>query len=219
MKTLFHRSLIASVVTAVCIAPAAFAKPKKGEQQPAQGLSGAPGNSGKPKKNGKGGRQGPGGPQNVPAQVPQNVPVQVPQNVRGNVNQPARARGPGSGAGQGPGSGAAQGPGSGPVQQPGFGPGQGGTRRPGLNLIIRRPPFPPPPPPPYSNRTSRRNATFADNDVSSVQRALQERGYYRGGVDGESGPGTRGAIVGFREDNGLGSSSRIDQQLLRALGL
>lgn len=55
--------------------------------------------------------------------------------------------------------------------------------------------------------------------MSLVQRALKTRGYYTGPVDGDAGSGTRGAIRGFREDNGLGSSTRIDSTLLGALGL
>ena len=55
--------------------------------------------------------------------------------------------------------------------------------------------------------------------MSLVQRALKTRGYYTGPVDGDAGSGTRAAIRGFREDNGLGSSTRIDSTLLGALGL
>jgi peptidoglycan hydrolase-like protein with peptidoglycan-binding domain len=55
--------------------------------------------------------------------------------------------------------------------------------------------------------------------VLTVQSALKTRGYYTGSLDGVAGSGTRAAIRGFREDNGLEVSSRIDAPLLRALGL
>lgn len=117
---------------------------------------------------------------------------------------PGNARPQASGA---PGRTAPQGPGLGMQSQ----------RGPSVRVFI---PPPPMPPPPTYRRTYHRSATYvADNRVSEVQSALKRLGYYRGGVDGDAGPGTRGAIVSFREDNGLGSSSRIDEPLLRTLGL
>ena len=90
-------------------------------------------------------------------------------------------------------------------------------------------PFPPPPPGPpvevfigpgpvyhhYRYSTD----YYSDSTVARVQRALRARGYYAGRVDGDAGPGTRAAIVAFRLDHGLGSSSRITPALLRALGV
>jgi peptidoglycan hydrolase-like protein with peptidoglycan-binding domain len=70
-----------------------------------------------------------------------------------------------------------------------------------------------PPPPAYSDGAAR------ESTVAKVQRELKRRGYYAGPVDGDAGRGTRGAIIQFREDQGLGSSTRIDNRLLRALGL
>ena len=54
--------------------------------------------------------------------------------------------------------------------------------------------------------------------VVSVQKALARRGYYRGPIDGIAGKGTRRAILTYRADNGLRVISRIDNELLRALG-
>jgi membrane-bound lytic murein transglycosylase B len=65
----------------------------------------------------------------------------------------------------------------------------------------------------------RSSSSSSDSTVSRVQRALKSRGYYSGAVDGDAGSGTRAAIRGFREDNGLGSSTRIDGTLMSALGL
>ena len=54
--------------------------------------------------------------------------------------------------------------------------------------------------------------------VVSVQKALARRGYYRGPIDGIIGKGTRRAILAYRADNGLRVISRIDNELLKALG-
>ena len=94
-----------------------------------------------------------------------------------------------------------------------FGPGPG-PRRPLVELLV-----PPPPPPHYSRHHRYYSSDSGSSTVSRVQRALKSRGYYSGAVDGDAGSGTRGAIRGFREDNGLGSSTRIDSALLGALGL
>ena len=51
-----------------------------------------------------------------------------------------------------------------------------------------------------------------------VQKALARRGYYHGPIDGVIGKGTRRAIRGYRADYGLPVSSRIDDELLKALG-
>jgi Putative peptidoglycan binding domain len=54
--------------------------------------------------------------------------------------------------------------------------------------------------------------------VVSVQKALARRGYYRGPIDGIIGKGTRRAILVYRADHGLRIISRIDNELLKALG-
>ena len=109
--------------------------------------------------------------------------------------------GPGGPFGPGP-----VGPGRGPIR-PGPGP-----RPPLLELLI--------PPPPHIYRHHRYySGESGSSTVSQVQRALKKRGYYSGPIDGDAGSGTRAGIRGFREDNGLGSSTRIDSALLGALGL
>ena len=160
MKTRYSRSIIAAVVAALCIAPAAFAKHPK---------DGAPNSD------------GPGVPD---AQGGQNIP-QGKQKKHGK-----------SGA-------------QGPVA-PGM---------PGVRVFVPPPPMPPPPPPYYRRSYHRSSSYVADSTVASVQRALKQRGYYSGAVDGDAGSGTRAGIRGFREDNGLAPTSAIDAPLLRALGL
>ena len=68
----------------------------------------------------------------------------------------------------------------------------------------------------YSYRDSSRDS---DELTVDVQRALARRGYYRGGIDGDIGPGTRAAIRSYQYQRGLEVTGRIDNTLLRSLGL
>jgi hypothetical protein len=52
-----------------------------------------------------------------------------------------------------------------------------------------------------------------------VQRALKRRGYYTGAIDGDIGPGSREAIRAYQADRGLSVTGRIDNPLLRSLGI
>lgn len=70
-----------------------------------------------------------------------------------------------------------------------------------------------------SGDTDRNPVRAAGSIVTQVQRALKQRGYYSGPVDGDAGGGTRAAIRGFRREKGMGSSTRIDGALVRALGI
>jgi peptidoglycan hydrolase-like protein with peptidoglycan-binding domain len=75
------------------------------------------------------------------------------------------------------------------------------------------------PPPPFHHHHYWSSGYDSDSTVAAVQRALKRRGYYAGPVDGDAGRETRVAILAFREDHGLASTTRIDRSLLRALGL
>ncbi len=55
--------------------------------------------------------------------------------------------------------------------------------------------------------------------VASVQRELQRRGYNPGGIDGQYGPATRRALLGYQRDNGLPVTGEIDEATLESLGL
>jgi hypothetical protein len=59
----------------------------------------------------------------------------------------------------------------------------------------------------------------SDNLVVDVQRVLRRHGYYTGGIDGQAGPGTRGAIRAYQADRHLPVTGRIDNNLIRSLGL
>jgi hypothetical protein len=63
---------------------------------------------------------------------------------------------------------------------------------------------------------------YAAGDYSldaTVQRELRHRGYYRGPIDGDIGPGSRSAIRQYQADHGLRVTGRIDSSLLRSLGI
>jgi peptidoglycan hydrolase-like protein with peptidoglycan-binding domain len=55
--------------------------------------------------------------------------------------------------------------------------------------------------------------------MAQVQENLRRMGYYRGQVDGLSGPSTRAAIRAYQIDRGLQVTGRIDSELLEDLGL
>ena len=52
-----------------------------------------------------------------------------------------------------------------------------------------------------------------------VQEALMRQGYYKGGVDGVSGPQTRAAIIEYQKAQGLPQTGRMDIQTLTRLGI
>lgn len=63
------------------------------------------------------------------------------------------------------------------------------------------------------------SADYGNSLAADVQRALQRRGYYRGYVDGDIGPGSRAAIRSYQARHGLYVTGRIDSALLRSLGI
>lgn len=58
-----------------------------------------------------------------------------------------------------------------------------------------------------------------DQVIVNVQRALQDRGYYGGGVSGALSPATRRAISAFQADEGLEVNGVVDGPTVYALGL
>jgi len=70
-----------------------------------------------------------------------------------------------------------------------------------------------------TNRSYNRGYSANDSLAVDVQRALQRRGYYRGYIDGDIGPGSRSAIRAYQRDRGLSVTGRIDTSLLRSLGV
>jgi|GEM_PF-3930015 len=55
--------------------------------------------------------------------------------------------------------------------------------------------------------------------TARVQEALMRQGYYKGGVDGVSGPQTRAAIIEYQKAQGLPQTGRMDIQTLTRLGI
>ena len=72
---------------------------------------------------------------------------------------------------------------------------------------------------PRTSYTYRSSSSYNDELAVDVQRALARRGYYRGGIDGDIGPGTRAAIRSYQYNRGLEVTGRIDGALLRSLGI
>ena len=62
-------------------------------------------------------------------------------------------------------------------------------------------------------------SSYSDSLAVDVQRELRRRGYYRGPIDGDIGPGSRSAIRAYQYDRGLSATGRIDSSLLRSLGI
>lgn len=72
---------------------------------------------------------------------------------------------------------------------------------------------------PRASYSYRESSSYSDDLAVDVQRTLARRGYYRGAIDGDVGPSTRAAIRSFQYSRGLTVTGRIDNSLLRALGL
>jgi hypothetical protein len=58
-----------------------------------------------------------------------------------------------------------------------------------------------------------------DQVIVNVQRALQQEGYYNGGLTGSLGPASRQALAAYQEDAGLVVTGAIDAPTVEALGL
>lgn len=57
------------------------------------------------------------------------------------------------------------------------------------------------------------------SDAARCQAALYRRGYYRGPIDGDIGPGSREAIRRYQHRNGLTITGYMDRGLMVSLGL
>lgn len=55
--------------------------------------------------------------------------------------------------------------------------------------------------------------------VSKAQKALNDRGFRTGGVDGRMGPQTEAALVNFQRAEKLQPTGKLDRQTIAALGL
>ena len=58
-----------------------------------------------------------------------------------------------------------------------------------------------------------------DQVIYYVQRALQQLGYYAGGLTGSLGPSSRAALAAYQQDAGLIVTGAIDAPTVEALGL
>jgi peptidoglycan hydrolase-like protein with peptidoglycan-binding domain len=68
-------------------------------------------------------------------------------------------------------------------------------------------------------------ADFFDGDdgdedrVREVQRALQQKGYYEGPIDGVVGPRTRAGVREFQGDQNLPVTGKVDDKTAKSLGV
>ena len=57
------------------------------------------------------------------------------------------------------------------------------------------------------------------DEVSKIQTALKEQGYYKGKADGIFGTATKNAVISFQSDNGLSADGIVGTKTLNALGI
>lgn len=62
-------------------------------------------------------------------------------------------------------------------------------------------------------------ARVSDDNVRAAQRALADRGYNPGAVDGVMGPGTEQALRDFQQRQGLAVTGQLDSTTARELGV
>src|SRR5260370_26000008 len=77
-----------------------------------------------------------------------------------------------------------------------------------------------PTPPPTPSATPPHSATSIPEPTpttAAVQRALAQRGYYKGRIDDKLGPETRRAIREFQRKEGLRASGRVDSATIKKL--
>jgi len=60
-------------------------------------------------------------------------------------------------------------------------------------------------------------ANLSKDDIRWAQVELRTMGLYNGSLDGVMGPGTKQALLGFQESNGLERTATLDQQTADAL--
>lgn len=66
---------------------------------------------------------------------------------------------------------------------------------------------------------ARTTTAASSTTVLQVQGALATRGYYRGSLDGKTGPQTRAAVEAFQRDAGLTVTGKVDERLLQEIRL
>lgn len=55
--------------------------------------------------------------------------------------------------------------------------------------------------------------------ISASQRCLQQKGFYKGDIDGNMGPETQAAIREYQKNSNLNVTGRLDQATLSSLGV
>lgn len=73
--------------------------------------------------------------------------------------------------------------------------------------------------PGYAASPGYSRAGYGYSDAARCQAALSRRGYYRGPIDGDIGPGSREAIRRYQYRNGLTVTGYVNRSLMVSLGL
>jgi len=73
---------------------------------------------------------------------------------------------------------------------------------------------PPQPPMPHEKTAEESTPTVPPTLIADLQRALSERGFYRGKIDGISGSRTRAAITAYEQSQGLKTSGEPSPRIL-----
>ena len=61
--------------------------------------------------------------------------------------------------------------------------------------------------------------SVGDEQMMQAQGALRRLGYYKGNIDGLSGPAMRAAVRAYQVDRGLSVTGRLDEDTFQSLGL
>lgn len=86
-------------------------------------------------------------------------------------------------------------------------------------IVPPGPPVPPPTPPPQEFFCPVLRLGSRGPTVRFLQRLLQERGFYRGQIDGDFGLTTQRAVRAFQRQQGLAVTGVVNQATWRALGV
>lgn len=63
------------------------------------------------------------------------------------------------------------------------------------------------------------NQNVSTSDIQAAQRALKQKGFYSGSIDGRLNQSTNSAIRAFQQSNGLNVTGQLDQNTLNSLGV
>ena len=92
----------------------------------------------------------------------------------------------------------------------------------GIVLLLMTPWTSGPRPMPLNSGTNLSSEVLGEthwNDVNEMQQILQDKGHYRGKIDGVFGLRTRASIRGFQKAENLPATGQLDKETARKLGV